>query len=152
MRTNNLIFALFMLSWPILSESQELQKSQQLQELQGDRASVKFSKLSLYQGVKLPELQRFTSFDTQSLAGASSVWVLFQPECSSCSAQISSLQCLSEDTRTLAVGFWGTRERLSDELKFLKFKGKKLMASPDFEKKYNFDKLRQFLLWISTAL
>lgn len=123
MRVKNYIFLIAVFAGPVFSLAQE------------QKPSVKFSEFNLYDGLKLPELERFTTFNTRDLKGVFSVWVLFQPECSSCSAQLKNLICLPADTSTLAVGFWGTREKLKDELQFLKFKGKKLMASSEFEKR-----------------
>ncbi len=87
-----------------------------------------------FHDLKLENLRSYSYYETRELAGRSSVWILFQPECGSCKRQLGGLNCLPAGVEKIAVGIQGTRERLAAELKFIKYSGKAVAASPSAAK------------------
>jgi thioredoxin-related protein len=86
-----------------------------------------------YYTYRLDKLDSFGKLDLTELKGKKSIWILFQPECTSCEYQFNDLSCLN-NTEQIAVGFWGSREKLKKVLRSSNFKGQKLMASKSLEK------------------
>ena len=96
------------------------------------QAQVKQEPQSYY-NYTLDRLDSFGKSDLSVLKGNKSIWILFQPECTSCESQFNDLACLN-NTEQIAVGFWGSQETLKKVLRSSKFKGQKLMASKSLEK------------------
>jgi hypothetical protein len=92
--------------------------------------------LNLYR-FKLENLDSFSSFDTESLLGKQSLWILFQPNCASCKKQMDDLQCLPASIVKVAVGFGGNPEQLRKELLPSKFQGKRVLATPRLRRVLN---------------
>jgi hypothetical protein len=92
--------------------------------------------LNLYQ-YKLENLFRFSRVNTQSFAGQPSIWVSFQPNCTSCTTQLKSLSCLPGHIRKVALGIRGTQDELAKILRPLTFEGEKLLSSPDFSRDFS---------------
>lgn len=90
--------------------------------------------ISLYEDYLLDQTSSFAKYNAKLLKGSPSVWVLFQPECKSCESQFRDLSCLPKEIKPLAVGFWGSREKLSKTIRAARFKGTVLIATPQFEK------------------
>lgn len=88
--------------------------------------------LNLY-NIKLENLSDFSEFYTKSFNGKTSIWVLFQPDCGSCKAQLKELSCVSSDIEKIALGIGGSRERLVKELRFVTKGQKRLRASKELE-------------------
>jgi hypothetical protein len=84
--------------------------------------------------IQLERLQNFSIFNTQKLQGRPSLWVSFQPSCSSCKTQIKDLSCLPHHIHKLVVGLGGTKKDLNDILRPLNFEGESFIASSSLEK------------------
>ena len=70
------------------------------------------------------------------------VFILFQPQCSSCFQQFKQLSCLEGQAQIRAVGAFASEKTLQSEYlkKYSKYVG--LKASEDFLKKYLFENQR----------
>ncbi len=88
---------------------------------------------SLY-NLSFERLDQFDTFDANTLNGKPSLWIVFQPKCSSCESQFNDLSCLPEDVATFAIGINGTRDKLARVLQFSTFKGYKVLAKDKFKK------------------
>lgn len=88
-------------------------------------------KLNVYQ-YKLENLFRFSWVNTHSFVGQPSIWVSFQPNCTSCTTQLKSLSCLPKQIRKVALGIRGSQDELAKILRSLPFEGEKLLSSPEF--------------------
>lgn len=88
-----------------------------------------------FYSLSLDRLDLFSQWNLKSLKGKKSLWVLFQPDCQSCEAQFNDLFCIDSTVEKIAVGFWGTRENLNKVIRSSKFKGQKLIASAELEKR-----------------
>lgn len=93
-----------------------------------------YTDLNLYQ-FNLESLKRFTTQNTQIFTGKPSLWVSFQPSCSSCKTLINNLTCLPKDVQLLAIGIGASKKELASTLRPLNFKGEGFMASTDLIKK-----------------
>lgn len=102
-----------------------------------DTEIIKSDSIGLYDNYLLEELLSFRSYNTTLLKGHASVWVLYQPDCKSCEKQLKSLACLPPGTAKLAVGFWGSKEKLLKIIRKTNFKDTALMGSPTLEKLIN---------------
>ena len=87
--------------------------------------------------LKLESLGSFSDFRTEDFRGHFSLWVLFQPSCTSCKFQLAQLDCLPERIQTIALGTFGNRDQLNKALRFTSFRGKRLRVSPELERRLN---------------
>lgn len=82
-------------------------------------------------GWTLESLRDFSQVETASLKGRPSLWVAFQPNCSSCKRQLEQLSCLPSEIQRVALGVKGSREQLQKVLKGVKSDQMRLRASED---------------------
>ncbi|MFN8845458.1 MAG: hypothetical protein ACK5V3_01530 [Bdellovibrionales bacterium] len=85
--------------------------------------------------IRLEKIKNFSSFNTQNLRGQPSLWVSFQPSCSSCKVLLNSLNCLPDNVHLLALGVGGLKKDLAHSLRPLNFQGEGVMASVDLLRK-----------------
>jgi len=93
--------------------------------------STQKEELNLY-NLELEDLKSYTPFKTDKFLGKESLWILFQPNCSSCKKQLNDLDCLSKDTPIIALGVNAGRKKLNKALRPVKKRASllSLKASP----------------------
>ncbi len=105
--------------------------------LLGASRLVLASPLVNFYNLKLESLTEYKSEKTSTLLGRPSLWVLFQPNCSSCKSQLNDLACLPKSFSTIALGVGGSRKKLKQVLKGSLFDGKRWKASAKLEQQWS---------------
>jgi thioredoxin-related protein len=80
------------------------------------------------------KMNTFGQFHSTDLKGSPALWVLFQPDCKSCEKQFKELTCLPSKVPVIAVGFWGSKERLAATARRFKTKSETVITGAEFSR------------------